>query len=408
MNTRRSLEKLLDLTKNERFRKAVRELEISLTLLVSMPAQAFSLAPINADEVQELANIQAEIDAEALQSTSQHDVRGELKQPLSHPNLRYLKRVLRCRRRVKYREHQLDQQALMRTGADVAILAEILRALPALQTIRIVNTIDKQNPPLAARQFYCETSRWPPASLHAGSSEYVFLQLGAYSVPLVLEALLQSNAELKTLNFCKMPYRPSEAKNAESRTSSLTPAGSLTQRQIADLELSKISRFELETWTFQYTFRAENSAATATDWFVPLIARLTSVRELTISTTLSDIGDKYLHLLAHIDLSALPRLHTLEITGRNFSSANVHDLVLRFGSALRRLSIHAIDTLDEYPTSVLPLLKNLPYMTFFQFCCESYKETLIAGETVDDFQQALCRIKTEYDELSYSEDSSSD
>lgn len=409
MTIRHSFERVLEIAKDENFCVAIRELEIFPFLLHTRRAPSFFTGePQSAEELQELLDIRAGIEFEDLRRPAQDLTQEESKEDIVHPKIRDFRGRLLQQRRRSYAHYKSDQEAMISSGVDVELVVKILSLLPSLKSVKVVDYFDKTNPPLGTSLFRHDTRTANPVPVHYDSYEHNYLQLGAYSVATVLGALLRSKTRLETLAFCKVPYPCLEGRNATSRKSSLTPASCLAQYDIADLDLSAIREFSLEAWSFQYTLTDHNGHATPTDWFVPLVTRLTSVRNLTISTTLSITGDDYIHLLAHIDPFALHKLYTLEVLGRRFSSANIRSLIVRFGTTLRRLTIWQESSLDDQPVSALPLLKGLPCMVFFQFTCWPYKETVISGETVDEFQASLLTMGTEYDEVSYSETSESE
>ncbi|KAF2824050.1 hypothetical protein CC86DRAFT_457598 [Ophiobolus disseminans] len=278
MNTRDSLERLLDFVRNERVCKAVRELEIFPFLLMSKSApRRFSVEPCTEGEKTKFANIHQVISDDPSQIHTQLSIQGQPGQSGPHPKYMEYDRMLRQRRRESYHKQRRDQAALVASGLDVKLLAKALRTLPALKSIKVVDRTEGDiDLPFGAMQFRRETGTPRPTTLNYTASEYLYLQLGAYTVSLILGALLQSNTDLEILAFCKMPYRPAEARDARSRKSSLTAAGSLKQRQMVDLKLSDIHNFALETWSFQYTLCSTYATDTATTWFVPLISRLIS------------------------------------------------------------------------------------------------------------------------------------
>jgi hypothetical protein len=410
MTTRDSLERLLRLLKNARVRKVVCELKIMLVFHTSNMRRAVRTDPITADEVRKLDKLKNEADTNTSRSIPQDLVQGELESYPWDSEIGQYKLELKRKRRRMYTTHIRDQRYFLETRADVELLAEALRSLPALKSITTLDLFELQNPPLGSEKFHSETSLWPASLRYRGGSEYRSKPFSAYTVSLVLRALIQSNIGVETLNFCKIPYQV-EVHSMDPTRRPLEghpsiPASTLTQAKMGNLKLSTLKRLAIEIWTLEYALNNEETILTPTSWFVPFISQLRSVQSLNLSTLLTEFGDSYLHLLGHADPSDLPRLHTLELTGRKFSSTNIHNFINRFSSTLQRLIIQE-NELDDHPVSALPLLRGLPCMSYFQFGCVYFRGLLIAGETVQEFQSILGDMEREFiDEFSYSEDSS--
>jgi hypothetical protein len=156
---------------------------------------------------------------------------------------------------------------------------------------------------------------------------------------------------------------------------------------MATLDLSSLTRLALEVWTFEYTLESDKANVSPTSWFLPFLSHLPSLRTLTVSTLLSVSGCNYFELLGHIDRSVLACLQTLELIGRDFTSKMIQNLEHCFGTMLR---LHVCeDVRGGYPISWMPFLRTQSSEAFLTFKSANFLETVVTGEAISAFQDAL-------------------
>ena len=104
MNTRDSLQQLINLGKQEQFRKAVKELEIYLAAFTDEGKSAIDSEPVTVDEINQLTEIQTKFETSKViwPEEGEYDPQPDP----CHLQVRQFERKLKRRRRRLYDKHR--------------------------------------------------------------------------------------------------------------------------------------------------------------------------------------------------------------------------------------------------------------------------------------------------------------
>ena len=195
MNTRESLQRLVSLTKDERFRKAITTIEFyPVTFSNRFRAQLHGEAVIEDDfnQLSEMMNRKKLFSSE--------------KKP-TDPDIAKLDRDRRVRRRKNHDRQKHDQNTMRATSIDVELLTEAMYHLPTLKSIRTVSRFDITHPPLAGRDLYYEIGEFP-GLIQCVEDSILYAEdraTLAHTTAMIFAAIMRSNCQLKTLEFQDLP-----------------------------------------------------------------------------------------------------------------------------------------------------------------------------------------------------------
>lgn len=159
MITQDSLNMLKDFSKNQRISPCIQEVRLCLVTFTKHVKSMIDGKPHSVEERREYEALNLE-DMKAAVEDQQDAIKSMKTQ--------YEKDLKRKRRRA-YGRHQSSQYAMRKKSTDVALLAEALRNLPALEAISITDIFELSSRPWGARELHLDTGVWPTTGwVHTG------------------------------------------------------------------------------------------------------------------------------------------------------------------------------------------------------------------------------------------------
>ncbi|KAL6706644.1 hypothetical protein ACN47E_005186 [Coniothyrium glycines] len=395
MITRDSLQQLVDLTKEERFRKAIKELEIYAVTFDDKTRTNLHNQPVTELESRALKEVLIKNNIDANTYKPQPRPPKHPEPPIRPPGVAAFEAKLRRKRRRLHDKHKHDQNRIRTAGIDLDLLAQAIQNLPALRMIRTVRHLAPQHLPLGVGALKDDIGMWP------------ITRCIPHSVPLILGALHKSGAQLECLDLQDVPrYIPlalTSTSRKASRTS--TPARTFAQSQFSELNMSKTRRFcILLTWSMPYARAVPPPQVPSTSWIACVLRRMHHLRELRITHPVKTQPDMLQHL--NSENIFLPELRALELVRGFVVVAALRDFLAKHSSTLQRilcvgLRKREVGDSDTHVASarILDLLRalampQLRHVELLENMRERPKklapgEHVIAGTTVEEFTRNL-------------------
>lgn len=394
MITRNSLKQLINLTKKERFHKAIKEVQIYIIRFTERSKSTIHGEPLTSDELKEFEAMLKRHNIDQSKYIRLEGVADTGEPVPRHPQILDFERKLKRKRRRLHDREMHDQNTMRTTGADLELLAEAFQNLPALKTIKTVHDEQLLRPPIGAKQLYDGMGTWP--------STLSDVVAAAHSTSLVLGAILKSGCQPEKLHFSEVPHylllATSPSSRKRIRTS--TPALTFAKSQIAELKLPKLRKLYLSLYNYpggtpHHVFLP---AQWQIEWVQPL---LQSVHELYILGNRNN-AVAFLHCLNSIAVD-MPHLRSIELQGVSFRFEDLCELLQLHRSNLRRfVCIYAWWSVYTSHQQIFQLLLDMPHMVYAEVYMTWHRGNPGQGQTIDekspeDFQRELRNVLSPYE-----------
>ncbi|KAF2868294.1 hypothetical protein BDV95DRAFT_609782 [Massariosphaeria phaeospora] len=401
MLTRESLEALIALAKDERFRASIQVLQLCMVIFLASMKFEIDDEVHNQHEREELelACAQAQCHEEAKHPKVEDDrdhhikqeavsvtepVKGLSSQPYStskdsrqfqsgialtepagvsssqlSPTPEGLRRFRRLRRQ-RYGRHMHSQNTLRTKSIDVELLAEAFRNLPALQSVVITNQLNRDRPPLGLRKVVSEIGMWPvTASLnqsielprvywtdYAANSNEIrasYRRFISHGIAVTCGAILRSKIKLKqsfTVDGASYNFRLSKTPESRKLGPTTTPAKTFAQSQIKEL---KQAFSDVQNLSFHFHEHRQNDSIPGLQapfaWFKSFIPLFPSVR--TLSLTGETLRERNVSIFSELFTSpdVFPKLEALHISSSQAQLAALVQTLANRERALKRLVV---------------------------------------------------------------------
>lgn len=301
--TRPSLQELVELSRDERFRRSVQEIEIYLAVLNDASRTRINNGLVSKSEADEFKQLMDKLGLDPKNYIARQHLPCWPELPVRHPEIAAWEAKLRRKRRRLHDKHMHDQHLIRANGIDLKLLTRALSNFPRLKAIRTINTLDIKHPPLGVHALRNDIGMWPMAWAMP------------HSIPLLLGVLHRTGIQIEELTLCEAPWdlfiAPTPTSRKPFRTS--TPQSTFAHSQFADLRLAKLHRFSLSFVSCGFT---ETRSSAFPSWLHPLVSRMQALRELTVENTL-DIRLRDLLYVLENSLPPTAHLRVLEMQNLN-------------------------------------------------------------------------------------------
>ncbi len=395
MMTRQSLEELIDLSKNPKYQKVIKELEVCHVVFSRESRSAINGRPLSPDEKEAF---QAIVRKHNLAPVQYEWPVGQVRNPSSeirHWNIWDFERKLKHQRRIMHDKQMHDQNTMRTQGIDVELLTTALKNLPALRSIRLTS-FDAGRLPFAGKKLFREIGVWP-SHFPPSRQEAYFPE--THSISVILGALVRSGCLLESLGFHLVPYRLPLARTSTSRKVSRksTPAKTFAQDQFDQLNVSKINSLTFGTLDIENGTTWSSSHQAPLSWVTTMLNRTTGLRKLGLTGPVvrpypfSDVT--LVNYLATGTVS-LPTVHTLELRRIGFKVRDFERLLGKFKSTLRSFTCFECWAIDQTNEKLLCALREMPALTYADLLLCSPRtrmkqKCVIEAKTPADFQTQL-------------------
>ncbi|OAL51344.1 hypothetical protein IQ07DRAFT_643436 [Pyrenochaeta sp. DS3sAY3a] len=387
MNTRDSLQHLIDLTKVAEIRNAIKGIDIIPIAFNSASLALIDGEPHTDDQIREIEHFM-----EAGQSASP---RGFINHVTMY-NLRHFlgrldKRDLRRERRRFHARQMHDQNLMRRSGTDVAMLTQALQSLHNIKHIHVICSYFITPLARGSRELVLALGGEQCTGRHAAVLSHV--------AAVVLGAIARSSCQLQLerLYFLEVPKGLLVADNIGSsrKKRSSTPASTFSISQFADM---KLPRLKILGWSVRCHMDARDQTSEMRfRWFQPFIGP--TLRDLIINDYLyDDLGDMN-RLNSAISMHR-PQLRSLHLFEMRCDFDELHSLLQTQVDSLQELSCTTLWVGTRYVMQdVRRMLLGMPHLAFAHICIGSdpnyadvwsYDEKMVIDEdTPDDFRKKL-------------------
>lgn len=399
--TEESLRTLISFAKDPKIGPAIKELQLCLVTFPPQKKHGIHENPLTEQEKKEASDIKLVAKTEFGPKRVSETVDSVLEERLTA----YSTQLKRNRRRL-YSRYEHDQHTMRTKSTDVEMLSEALRLLPALDSITLMDRLDRNDPPWGARKIVNDTSLWPVAASvaaiqddaelrhywfwsaveHGNKIERRLKAFSAHSIGVVLGAIYRSRIKLKgSLSFRSAPYSLLFPMTPTSRnkTPLSTPAKTFAESQIEELKpaMSKLTAFSVSLYEYLRGLdrwglgdSAGVGEGVPLGWILKLLPFMSALQRLHI------VGEGFRGLTEEKDLwksfaddkVCLPKLCQLEIRSTQFRVADLCQVFANHRDTLQDVSIqdsipsggnylHLLQALTELPAMrVVDLLNGAP------------------------------------------------
>ncbi|KAF2004504.1 hypothetical protein P154DRAFT_572163 [Amniculicola lignicola CBS 123094] len=260
-----------------------------------------------------------------------------------------------------YSRHMHSQNTMRTTGEDVALLAQVLTKLTALESISTTDRLDPINPPLKAQDVHADLGMWPPVAnmqkqngwemIGTWQEQYApcrkqNLAFNTHVIAVVMGALQRTGKKLKgSLNFVGCPFEIPLPKHPDSRRLSPTgtPASTFNETQITalDANFSQLTELSLATFAFgsQDHSVAPRGVGDMFSWFHAFVPVWSNVTTLTITGSKFNGEER---ILSDLSGSAkfFPKLRSFSLISIQVHGQHLLRFAQHHASTLEHLTVH--------------------------------------------------------------------
>ncbi|KAF2474132.1 uncharacterized protein BDR25DRAFT_311522 [Lindgomyces ingoldianus] len=352
MITRESLQALRDISKDERFRAHIKEIQLCLITFPTSKLDQVDSNPLTAEEKDREVYIKSQPKGEAV---------SEMK-----INLAEFRKQLKRRRRRLYGRHMHSQHTIRKRGIDIELLSEALRNLPKLESFTILEHLDREYPPWGCRKIRDDIGFWPltGSMSQSQSSDWITpwqldydllrrhcLNFCSHALSLALGAIARSQTRLKGgLRVEGAVYNFIVAQD-RSRSRCATPAKTFSQPDIEKLKpaFSELTDLSIKSYGYYREDLLLTGHNTPFSWLPKFIPLWQSVKNFEFRGAGLAGEAQVFNMLAE-SKDCFPRMQSLLLRTTYFQVSALIKVVMNHAGTLQYLSIHACDPIHgEFP-----------------------------------------------------------